>query len=271
VLEIPLEQSAPQSSIETLRFEGNQLVERWGAAWWPMEVEPLASVSFMPVAATKLQPRLERVTLDAGGNMSLLPDASHLLLVETGTLTIDGTPTQRVSGVDPFQVDPGSPVALSAHGSYSISNTSNVETTFLHLRMHVSGVASEQFEAFWAAGGFNQGISNRSVLVAGTEIPSVKGLWTVSIVRLSLAPGIALAEHRFEGAELVVVESGTIVVDGRSCASACAHATDGVARAARGDVVLDAQEGFAVQDSSVAYRPLGTGPATMLLIQISRA
>ena len=271
VLEIPLEQSAPHSSIETLRFEGNQLVERWGPAWWPMELESLASVSFLPVAATKLQPRLERITLDAGGNMSLLPNASHFLLVETGTLTIDGTPTQRASGVDPFQVDPGSPIVLSTHGSYSISKSGDVDTSFMLLRMQVSVVESEQFEAFWESGGFSQGIASRTVLGAGSEMPSVKGLWTVSVARLSLGPGIALDEHQVEGAELLVVEEGTIVTAGQGCASECVHTADGVSTVVRGDVVVDAQEGFAAQDASVAYRPLGTNPTTVLLIRIARA
>lgn len=271
VLDIPLEQSTPGFTIETLRFDGNQVVERWGAAWWPAKLDLLASVAFSPFVATVLQPRLERFTLDAGGSLSLLRDASHLLLVETGTLTVNGTPSQVASGVEPFQVIPGSPIVLSAYGSYSISNTSTVETTFLSLRMHVARVASEQFEAFWASGGFSEGIKSRTVLVSGDDIPSVKGLWTVSIARLTLAPGTALAEHRLEGAELVVVERGAIAVDGRSCASACAHATGDPGGVARGDLVLDAQEGFAVKDSSVAYRPLGTSPATVLWITISRA
>jgi predicted ester cyclase len=269
VLEIPLEQSAPQSSIEILRFEGSELVERWGAAWWPVVLEPLASIDYMPVAATVLQPRLERVTLHIDGRMSLMPNASHLVLVETGTLTVDGTHTQRASGIPPFQIIPGSPTALSAHGSYSISNSGNAETTFLLLRMQLARAKSEQFEAFWESGGFGEGIASRSVLIAGNETPSVKGVWTVSIVRLSLAPGIALAEHRIDGAELLVVEQGTIVVDGRSCTSRCAHTTDGAARVVSGDVVVDAQKGFAVQDASVAYRTLGESPATVLLIQIA--
>ena len=186
-----------------------------------------------------------------------MPNASHLVLVETGTLTIDGTPTQRASGMDPLQVAPGSPVALSAQGSYSISNSGNVETTFLLLRMQLAGVASEQFEAFWESGGFSQGISGRTVLIAGSEMPSQKGLWTVSIVHVSLAQGMALAEHHVSGAELLLVEHGTIVAAGQRCASECVHMANGVSRVVGGDVVVEAGEGFAIQDAAVAYRTLG--------------
>ncbi|HEY7033908.1 MAG TPA: hypothetical protein VH482_21400, partial [Thermomicrobiales bacterium] len=91
---------------------------------------------------------------------------------------------------------------------------------------------------------------------------------TVTIGRIALTPGAAVARHRVANAELAVVESGSValtVTDGHAWEREAPDASINQ----MADSPLPSGAGIALDaGATVAYRPAGSEQVTMLLIAI---
>ena len=88
---IPIDFQSNQTAIEILRFDDDVLVEQWSHVRCPGQYELLGSMESFITTGGVLQPRLERIELQVGGRMALDTSSAHLLLIESGGLTIEGT------------------------------------------------------------------------------------------------------------------------------------------------------------------------------------
>lgn len=280
---IPIDIQPNPAAIEILRFEGDLLAEQWSHVWWPGQYALLGSVQAAISTGGVLQPRLERIELQAGGRLALGIGSAHLLLIESGGLTIQGTggPSRTpaypkgesnvlFAGPMAVQLNEGDLALAAGYGPYQLENSGSGPATLLLLRI-TSGVQnwSQGYPVFPVAA-FSDSKISRLALANGSEIVSDSTSWEISIGRVTLTQGSSLSAHLIDRSETVVVESGDLLVMGSSCESTCVVTKEGASQYAPGEMLLQQTQGFsASQGATVSYEPVGA-PATFLIVTLSR-
>lgn len=278
---IPLEIQPNPSAVETLRFDGDLLAEQWSKTIWPGRYDVLGSAQSTITTGGVLQPRLERIELQAGGRLALGIGSAHLLFVESGTLTIQGaggpgrTPAYmkdesnvHFASALPIPLSEGELALAAGFGPYQLENSGSGLATLLLFRI-TSGIRNwnQGYPVFPVAALSDSDIS-RVTVANGSEIESDSTSWQISIGRVTLTEGSSLAVHPIDGSETVVVESGELLVVATDCESRCVATEEGSSRYVSGEALLRGTQGFsASQNATVSYMPLGTA-ATVLIIKI---
>ncbi len=85
-----------------------------------------------------MQLRLERITLAVDGLLSLPANTNHLVLVESGTVTLLGS-DRPMRTATPVDIQPGELTIAAGSGPYRLTNGGPTEATFLLLRLEWHG------------------------------------------------------------------------------------------------------------------------------------
>ncbi len=255
--------------METLRFAGDRLVERWGVPVSPVELDELGSTSYEPMFAAPMELRLERVTLAMDGRLSLPGNTSHLVLVESGTVTLLGSdrPMHAATAVDLQQ---GELTIASRGGPYRLTNSAQTGTTFLLLRLQWRGTDPSTHSTSTVPPASDEFGANRTTLFTGAALRTPIQPWIVTLTRVTLQAGVVIGTHLVDGAEIVAIETGKLFVAGNACESRCVETHAGRSAFITDDLHLEATEGFAAtRGADVSYEPAGAGETTFLLITIA--
>ncbi len=281
---MPIEVLEAPSEIEVLRFDGDELVERWSHLQWPAILEVQGTALHTTSVASPLQPRLERIILESDETMELADGTAYLIATETGELEIEGQERPSISATElltnfavPIVADVpitlrGGELALAAHnGPYTIHSSGSGPDTFLLFQIEnfvrESQLSSMPFQGPPASGTATE----RITLATSLEIESDERPWVISIGRVTLATGTVLASHEVDGVEIVVVESGELRTQVDDCTDRCFVTREGSSTFVSGETLLQEADGFsAAQGATIAYDSGASGSATFLLITIAR-
>jgi predicted SnoaL-like aldol condensation-catalyzing enzyme len=270
------------STLDLFRIASGRIVEHWADAAGRATVEPLLAIT-VPVEspATKLV-EVGRLTYPPLATDSYWASGPTLLIVEAGDLAIDhdriSTDAATIvrATTEPHPLPPGESatlgrgdaVVLGRRSRYRVRNDGATPAVVLTVWAGNSGGP----RATGADAGTGQGTPTRWVtyesLAGGVPAILPADRATVTIGRIALTPGAAVARHRVANAELAVVESGSValtVTDGHAWEREAPDASINQ----MADSPLPSGAGIALDaGATVAYRPAGSEQVTMLLIAI---
>jgi hypothetical protein len=265
-----LQRPNPAPHIETLRFAGDRLVERWGAPASPVNIEQLGSTIYEPTIAVPMRLRLERITLAADGLLSLPANTNHLVLVESGTVTLLGS-DRPMRTATPVDIQPGELTVAAGSGPYRLTNSEQTGATFLLLRLVWHGPDEGAILSLALPAASKDVGANRITLATSAGLTTDREPWKVTLTRVTLQAGVAIGTHLVDGVEIVALENGKLFVSGSACDSRCVETHDGRSAVITDDLHLEGTEGFAAaRGAEVSYEPAGAGETTFLMITIAR-
>jgi predicted SnoaL-like aldol condensation-catalyzing enzyme len=273
------------STVDLFRVASGRIVEHWADEAGRAVVGPLLTVTIhVESPATKFV-EVDRLTYPPRTAGWFWASGPTILLVESGNLSIDhdamstdaATVVRTTASSQP--VPPGDSATLTAGNAVILGRRSrfrirNDAATLAHVLILWAGSPGGP-RATNGGVGTGQGTltppATSEVLAGGVPAVLPVGRATVTIGRIALAPGAALARHRVANAEFAVVESGVVVLtvkDGRAWERETADAPigplSGSPMTAGAGVALDA-------GTTATYRPAGSDPVTVLLIAIGPA
>ncbi len=251
----------------------------------PVTLTPLASAVWDPPPARQLLPAAKRMTVLSGSTMTLQLGTAHVILVESGALTITGSPRGGASSLPEFSSDsteladaqplvalPGSVVVAAGNSPYRIANEGPAVARALLIR--IAGYALSTDLPSVDAIGTSQndvGVQIETLSVANA-LPNRKGGWTIEIGRATFAPGTTIPTHEVAGSELIVVEQGALEANLGPCAQRCIQTIEGAGAFAIEQSPVRAEQGISASDGATsAYRVAGSAPATLLIVTVAPA
>jgi predicted SnoaL-like aldol condensation-catalyzing enzyme len=270
------------STLDLFRVESGRIVEHWADDTGRANVEPLLAVT-VPVESpsTKLvevgrltYPPLATGSYWASGPTVLFFRAGDLVIdhdrISTDAATVVGTATgsRPLPPGESASLNLGDAVVLGRRSRYRIRNDG--PTTAVVLTVWAGNPGGPTVAS--ADAGTVQGTPRPSAtyesLAGGVPAILPADRATVTIGRIALTPGAAVARHRVANAELAVVESGSValtVTDGHAWEREAPDASINQ----MADSPLPSGAGIALDaGATVAYRPAGSEQVTMLLIAI---
>jgi hypothetical protein len=271
VLGIPVAPVAEIPWIETLRFEGDRLAERWATTQSPVAVEMLGTARYTSADGGALQPRLERVTLDANGHVDLPANTAHLVLVEAGGLRIEAQSGSIYAAPPAVTMTEGETTISAGKKPVRITNSGSAAASFLLLRIENDGPGTAQLEAQQQSGNADQGVLARVILAAGTPTDADPEPWSVSIARVTLQAGVTLVSHQIGGTEFVAVETGELIAVGEDCQSRCVETAAETTTFISGAALLHESQGFSAYNANISYEAAGSSTTTLVLVVISHS
>lgn len=278
---LPLAETRDLQNTEILRIDDGRIVERWSDFSAPAVLTPLASIVWDPPPASQMAPAIERVTMLHGSRMTLKHGTAHVVLVESGSLTIIEAP-RGASNPPEFPPDraaiaeakalvalPGSAVFAAGSSPYTLVNDGPAVARALLIR--ISGYALSSGSS--ASGAFgtskNDGGVQIETLAASPVLDNRNGDWTIEIGRATLAAGTAIPRHNVEGSQLLVVEQGTLDATLGACKSRCARTIAGAGTLAGERHTLQAGHGISVSEGATAAYRATAAPVTVLIVTVA--
>ena len=181
-----------------------------------------------------------RMTMLRGSTMTFQLGTAHVILVESGSLTITETPRGAASSLPEFPSDstdltdaepivalPGSAVVATGNSPYRIVNEGPAVARALLIRIAGYALSTDR-PAFGAFGTSQNDVGVQiETLSAANALPNRKGDWTIEIGRATLAPGTTISAHEVAGSELILVEQGALDADLGTCAQRCVQTIEG--------------------------------------------
>lgn len=269
--------------IETLRITDGQVAERWSELQTPVTSTSLASFSWDPPPASSILPAIKRITVLSGSSMTLRYGATHIIVVESGALTINGDPGRTFSNLPEFPSGsaslvrdtsvvalPGAIKVVTGSSTYQIVNDGPAVARALLIK--VAGFEySSNVPEFSTAGTSQYDSGVQIELLAGASLESSrKGASSIEIGRVTLAPGTRVPEHEVEGSELFFVEAGILDADFGTCARGCIRTVDGSVSSITEQRLIRAGEGVGASNgATTSYRVAGEEPVTLLVVTVS--
>ncbi len=286
ILGLPVTQTEVSAFSDTLRIVDGRVAERWSDLQLPVTLTPLASTVWDPPPASQMLPAIKRMTALSGSTMTLQLGTAHVILVESGALTITESPRGAASSLPEFASDsteladaqplvalPGSVVVAAGNSPYRITNEGPAVARALLIR--IAGYAlSTDLPAVGAIGTSQNDVGVQiETLSVANALPNRKGAWTIEIGRATFAPGTTIPTHEVAGSELIVVEQGALEAESRH------HARNVASRRSRGagafaieQTPIRAGQGISASDGATsAYRVAGSAPATLLIVTVAPA
>jgi hypothetical protein len=222
--------------VDLFRWDGDRVVEHWGAFAAPALPEPLAQVPLAvrpPAAHTLL---LQREAYPAGaGRRVRAAYGARLLCVEAGALSVLVDPRSPASArvvpaagtvVGQAPAGPGEEARLAdgacvlfPEGAVAtVANAGTAPATALRVEVVAAGSTGTDAGSFPTAGGLEDGVPGaglvrRWYLAGAPRIALPVGAATLTLARRTLAPGEAAAQAA-PGPVLVAVEAGQLALAG---------------------------------------------------------
>ena len=238
---------APWAPVDFLRVADGQIVEVQPAGDLPTLVEPLARTALETVPAAPYRLGLVRLTLEPSAALPALSAGGPMFLfVESGTLVVHVDQPSRVQRAgrtdDPGQeellaagaitLSPGEGIALGADTGYTLRSIGNEAAVVLSAATLAGDggptnrwgrartldeilfnpgesdvVAQTSAPTPWPPGVQSELIADGIIRSRPTESASI------GLTRLTLTSNAALPVHDISGAELLVVETGSAIID----------------------------------------------------------
>jgi predicted ester cyclase len=237
---------SPWRSVDFLHIADGKVAEILSSDDWPTAIDPLARAEIESVLAAPYRLGLVKLTIEPGASLPELVASGPLLLrVETGTLVAradqpvsvrhrarDGHLERRVMSAGPHQIAAGDEVLLASDAAYELVNTAREpsivlaaaalegaggitnrwvrartldETLFSSADLDIADQASTTVPG---PAGVRSELLVTGVIDTGSPTEAI-----LSLTRLTLEPHAALPVHHVPGAELVLVEAGSAIVD----------------------------------------------------------
>jgi len=285
VLGLPVAQPKASVFCDTLRITDGRVAERWSTFRAPAALAMRFSLAWDPPAASQILPAIERLTMLSGSSLTLQFGTAHILLVESGTLSIAEVTPRADLNVPEFAEDlddvadrvssivlPGSPQMLAGKSGHRISNKGSTVARALLIRI-AGRVLSSDLSALSAHGTSKNdpGVQIETLSLA-TQPPNHMGDWRIEVGRVTLSPGSIIPDHEVTGAELIVVGQGTLEADPGMCKEDCVRISEGVASFAPERTSVQAGQGISASNgAATAYRVAGATPATLLIVTVAPA
>jgi len=275
----PINESTFSEGSETLRVTDGRVAERWSDRQSAVPVTSISSIAWDPPAASQTLPAIERVTMLSGSKLTLKIGTTHVIVVEKGALTIEGTApgaddsnTEVASGATgswPMVARAGSTVVTTNNSPYRITNEGSGAASALLIRL--AGFVLPGDDPVIDAIGTSQNDVGVQIetLSAAIELPQHMGVWTVEIGRVMLPPGTIIPPHEVNGSELVYVERGALETDFGNCGNRCIQTIDGIGAFANDRRLCHAEHGLSASDgATIAYRVAGSTSASLLIVSL---
>lgn len=250
---------------EYLQVEGNQVTDRWSAV---MDV-PVATLNFQTQFTWKSSqltvPAIERVSLAPDSMMRFPLEGPAMLLVESGSVRIDRASSDADgnghSGTEPIR--DGEVRMLENAAALQVRNLSH-DPADIWIFASNAGVDS-QTERNAPDGSVITRIFAFMPLLTLSPLATSK---RISVTRITLPPGAAVAPHSAGIVETIAVVEGAVETTvERGYALLCAD--HGTAIPFDDTATIAAGAGFGMKGfSSFSYRVAGTSPATLLVMRI---
>ena len=238
---------APWSPVDFLRVADGQIVEMQAVGDLPTLVEPLMGTSLGALPPAPYRLGLVRLTLEPNSAMTGLSATGPIsLLVESGTLVVHVDQLSRVQGpghagdsgrdeIRPAGVivlSPGERIALAANTGYALHSTENQGAVVLSAAA-VAGdggptnrwVRARSFDEIFfipdeleavaqtsAPTAWPPGVRSELIAYGIIETRLVESA-ELELTRVTLSPHGALPVHDASASELLVVETGSAIVD----------------------------------------------------------
>jgi hypothetical protein len=285
ILGLPIAQTEDSVHIEILRIADGGIAERWSDLHLPVAVTSLASITWNPQTATQVVPAIERITMLRGSTMTLRYGTAHIVLVESGSLTVIGTPRGAASNLPEFPPDaaaiadaepvvglPGSAVLAAGSSPYTIVNDGPAVARALLIRIAGYALSTDQ-PTFGTLGASQDDVGVQiETLSASNALPNHKGDWTIEIGRATLAPGTTIPVHGVAGSELILVEEGALDAKLGPCGGRCIRTDAGAGAIAVEQTTLQVGQGISASDGATsAYEVASAIPATLLIVTVAPA
>jgi hypothetical protein len=217
--------------------------------------------------------------------MTLELGTAHVIVVESGLLTITGTPRGAASSLPEFPVDPtaladaepivarpGSVVFAAGSSPYRIVNEGPTVASALFIRIAERAPSTVRPASGAPDTSQSQVMIQIDTLSAAVALPNRKDGWTIEIGRATLTTGTIIPAHDVAGSELIVVEQGVLGATLANCDRQCIRTVGGEGAIASEQQVLPAGHGISVSNgASSAYRIASSTPATLLIVTITPA
>jgi hypothetical protein len=281
VFGLPVKQDDRFAFNDTLRVVDGRVVERWSDLQLPVTSTTIASEIWDPPAASQMLPAISRLTALSGSTMTLRVGTTHVILVESGTLTLTeiprGTPglpefnmeSTEISDTKPLVAPPGS-VVVAGNSPYRITNEGSGVARALLIK--IAGYDLSTNPPAYGASGTSQNDAGVQIetLSSAIALPNHKGAWTIEIGRATLATGARIPEHEVVGSELIFVEQGSLAADLGQCTDRCIQTVGGTGERASEHRVVRTGEGISASDSvTTEYRVTGEAPVTLLIVTVA--
>jgi len=264
---------------DTLRVADGRIVERWSNFQAPITTTPLASMVWDPPPASQILPAINRMTMLSGSSLTLQRGTAHVIVVESGSLTVTGTPRGAASSLPEFPSEssdqatpeplvalPGLAVVAAGDSPYRVVNDGPAVARALLIRI----VGSSDRPAPGTSQN-DAGVQIES-LSGAIALPNHKGNWTVEIGQATLAPGTIVPSHEVAGSELILVEQGALDADLGPCGQRCVQTIDGVGALFTEQGPVRTGEGISASAGATStYRVAGSTPATLLIVTVAPA
>jgi hypothetical protein len=220
-----------------------------------------------------------------GSKMTLKVGTAHIIVVESGALTIEGTAHETTSGAPvsvsasvqtagavPLVAFRGSAVVKASGSPYRLSNEGPGVTSALLIRMAGYALPAD-LPAFSIFGTSQNDVGVQiDPLSAAIAVADHEGSWTIEIGRATLMPGTVIPTHEVHGSEVIYVEQGALDTDLGPCAERCVQTIAGAGAFASDRVPIRADQGISAGDGAAAsYRVAGSAPATLLIVTVMPA
>jgi hypothetical protein len=216
--------------------------------------------------------------------MTLRLGAAHVIVVESGALTIEETPpgsssvpefssdSQGSPVAEPVVALPGLAVVATSHRRYRIANEGHSVASALLIR--IAGQLLPVDQPGFGAFGTSQNDPGVQIDILSTaiELGNRAGPWKVEIGRATLAPGTVIPPHEVAGAELMLVEQGALDARLSACDQHCVQTIEGAGAFATDRAPVQAGQGISAGDGATTeYLVTGSTPATLLIVTVTPA
>ncbi len=204
-LGMPLAESPPWPSVDHFRIEAGRIAEHWDDAHGRAATELLVSTSLTVPAEQDLIPSLESVTLAPGAtDRPRYWQGPAVMLVEIGSVDV------AMDNVE-TALSPGEVLTVAVGTAVTMRNRTASPATVLVARLDAPRWPAAIGEPEAAPETPSTGVTIVPLAVGARTITG-SGPHSVAIGRVTLEPGAAFAPHRTTGAELLVVDTGTLTV-----------------------------------------------------------
>lgn len=285
ILGLPVAPIEARTFSDTLRIDDGCVAERWSDLQLPARLTVLASTAWDPPAASQMHPAVKQLTMLSGSTLTLQLGTAHVILVETGTLTITTLPRSSASSLPEFPSDsddrgepepiiaaPDSAVVAADSAPYRISNEGPAAASALLIRITGYALSTNRPEFSSIGTSMNDHGVQLEILSSAFELPHHTGDWTIDVGRVTLSPGSIIPDHEVTGAELIVVEQGALEADLGTCKADCIQTKEGAGSIAQGRVSVWAGQGISASNgATTTYRVASSEPVTFLLVTVAPA
>jgi mannose-6-phosphate isomerase-like protein (cupin superfamily) len=271
---LPLEITAPLTGYDLLRIEDGRVIERWTSQAFPASprVEAVASLDPLAPAISPRTPVLERLTIEQFAAYEVESHGGTIVLVESGNVSVHVAASQAATfgASSPSTLAAGQSLAIPAHTPFRLANSDLASVSILALTIPpFDPDDSRNHDPAYSARPDTPppGVS-RTLLMNGMTIVPGDHPSIVTMIRMAMPAGIAVANHIAESAMLLVIE-GAIEATIQAGTAALMTSQESALNQS-GTLILPAGEGIAAPaGAELTWRTAVLDPATAVLVTIS--